>query len=58
MKRVDHHSIVKVFEIYRDQEKIHIVMELLEGKELFDFIFQRERLKESEAATIIKQLVQ
>jgi len=58
MKRVDHHSIVKVFEIYRDQEKIHIVMELLEGKELFDFLFQRDRLKESEAATIIKQLVQ
>lgn len=58
MKRVDHPSIVKIYEIYREYDKLHLVMEFVRGKELFDFIFERNRLNESEAAFIIKQMLQ
>ena len=58
LKRVDHPNIVKMHEIYRDKDKLYLVFEYVEGKELFDFIFDRNRLKESEAASIIKQLLQ
>jgi calcium-dependent protein kinase len=57
LKRADHPNIVKLFEIYKDMDKLYLVMEYIEGKELFDFIFERNRLKESEAANIIKQLL-
>lgn len=57
LKRVDHPNIVKLYEIYKDVDKLYLVMEYIEGKELFDFIFERNRLKESEAASIIKQLL-
>lgn len=58
MKRIDHPNIVKMYEIYREFDKLHLVMEYIEGKELFDFIFERNRLNESEAAYIVKQLLQ
>jgi calcium-dependent protein kinase len=58
MKRIDHPNIVKVLEIYKDTHKLHIVMEYVEGTELFDFIFKRNKLKESEASSIVKQIVQ
>jgi serine/threonine protein kinase len=57
LKRVNHPNIVKMYEFYRDLDKLHLVMEYVEGKELFDFIFQRNKLKESEASNIIKQLL-
>lgn len=57
MKRIDHPNIVKLYEIYRDDNKLYLVMEYVHGMELFDYIFEN-RMKESEAAEIIKQLVQ
>lgn len=57
LKRVDHPSIVNLLEIYREENTLYLVMEYIQGKELFEYIVEQESLKESDAAFIIKQLI-
>ncbi|CAI2362808.1 unnamed protein product [Moneuplotes crassus] len=57
LKKADHPNIVKIHEMYRDDETLYLVMEYVDGEELFDFIADRFKLKESEACDIIEQLV-
>ena len=54
--KVDHPNIVKLHEIFRENDKLYLVMEFVEGKELFDYLFDN-KLKETDASDIIKQLL-
>ncbi len=38
LKMVDHENIVKLYDVYEDRHKLHLVMEFLPGGELFDRI--------------------
>jgi serine/threonine protein kinase len=44
-------------DVYEDKKKIYIVMELIEGGELFDYIIKRQIFTEAEAALIIYQII-
>ena len=57
LKKWDHPNIVKIYEIFRDNKKLYIVMEFVEGKELLNYVIEQYKLKESEAWSIIKQLL-
>ena len=57
LKTLDHPNIVKLFEIYEDEESIHLVMEYCSGGELFDYILKQEVLDEYESSKIIKQIL-
>lgn len=57
LKKIDHPNVVKIREIFKDAKKLYIVMEYVEGMELFDFVVQKMKLLESEAAKITKQLL-
>lgn len=57
LKRVDHPSIVKLLEIYKDENRLYLVLEYIPGKELFDYIVDKSSLRESEASFIIQQLI-
>lgn len=50
---MDHPNIVNCFDIYEDEKYIYIVMELLQGGELFDQILKKEKFTEKEARDII-----
>ncbi|CAG9318032.1 unnamed protein product [Blepharisma stoltei] len=55
---LDHPNIVKIFEVFEDENVFHIVMEDCEDYGLLDIIRERNKLKEDEAARIIKQVLQ
>jgi len=57
LKKVDHPNIVSISEMFKDEDKLYLVMEYVEGQELFDFVTERFKLLESEACDIIEQLV-
>lgn len=57
LKKADHPNIVKIHEMFKDEEKLYLVLEFVEGQELFDFVTERFKLMESEACEIIEQLV-
>jgi len=57
MKRVNHPNILKLFEVFEDDEEFFLVMELVLGKELFDKIVERGQYSERDASNIVRQIV-
>jgi len=58
MKAVDHPNILKLIEIYEDAENVYIVMELVDGNELFDRIVDRGYYSEKSTIHIVKQILE
>ncbi|KAH8554382.1 kinase-like domain-containing protein [Umbelopsis sp. PMI_123] len=56
--RLHHKNIVEVYEVITDDDFIYIIMEYLEGGELFDKIKERGRLDENLARTWFREIVE
>jgi len=56
MNELDHPNVLKVHELFEDEENYYCVMELATGGEIFKRFLQRN-FKESEAASILKQVL-
>mmetsp|Transcript_25162 Transcript_25162/g.37183 ORF Transcript_25162/g.37183 Transcript_25162/m.37183 type:complete len:449 (-) Transcript_25162:194-1540(-) len=52
----NHPNIIKLYDVYMNDEKVFMVMELMEGGELFDYVVQKGTLTEEEASEIIRQV--
>ena len=46
--------MVRVFELLQDETNFYIVTELVTGGELYEYIIQKKRVTEVQAAEIIK----
>ena len=57
LQKTDHPHIVRVFELLHDDVNFYIVTELVTGGELYDHIIKVKRLKERQAADVIRQLL-
>ena len=55
-RRIDHPNIVKIHEVFEDKHTVMLVMDYMEGGELFDQIIERGSLSEKEAADIVKKI--
>jgi len=57
LKTLDHPNILKLYEVYEDKQQFYLVMELVQGKELFDKIVERGQYSERDASHITRQFV-
>lgn len=57
LSSLDHPNIVKFIETYHDQHYFHIIMELCQGKEVFDKIIEEGHITEARVANIIYQVL-
>jgi len=57
LSKVDHPNIVKMHAIFDTPEHLFIVMELMEGGELYQEIISRSTYSENEAVEIMRQLL-
>jgi len=57
MKKIDHPNVLKLYEVFEDEENFYLVTELVSGKELFDKIVERGQYSEKDAANIVRQIV-
>lgn len=55
-RNVDHEHIVKIHRIFEDENFVFLVMDHMEGGELFDEIIERGSLSEQEAADIVRKI--
>lgn len=54
--RLSHPNVVSIYDIVVDEERIYLVMEIVEGENLKDLIKRRTRLSLTEALEIAKQI--
>jgi len=57
MKKVSHPNILKLYEVFVEDDSFYLVMELVPGKELFERIIDRGQYSEKHASNIIRQIV-
>jgi len=58
MKKVAHANVLKLIEVYETDDVIALVMELITGGELFYKIVERGNYSETDAANIVKQMIE
>ena len=56
MQDIDHPGIIKLYEIFDEPKKMHLVMELVTGGELFDRIVAKGQYTEADASKAIRAL--
>jgi calcium/calmodulin-dependent protein kinase I len=57
MKKVDHPNVIQLVAIFEDDKFIYLVMEIVNGGELFDKIVEKGSYSEKEAATLVRKMV-
>jgi serine/threonine protein kinase len=57
LKLIDHPNVLKLFDVLETSSKLHLVLENVEGGELFDYILANGRLDEMEALRLFAQIV-
>jgi len=57
LKKLNHQNIISLKEVYDEKETIYLVMELVQGGELFDQIVSRGTYSEADAANIVRQIL-
>ncbi|KAF8649185.1 hypothetical protein AX16_005983 [Volvariella volvacea WC 439] len=57
MKLMNHPNIMRIFDVYEGEKELFLVLEYVEGGELFDYLVNRGRLPPAEALAYFKQIV-
>ena len=57
LKQVDHPNIVKLYDVYEDNDNYFLVMELMTGGEVFDVLLEKEQFSEKEVRDIITPIM-
>lgn len=56
LKMVDHPNIIKLEDVFETIDRIYMVLEIMLGGELFDYIIDRGNLNEVEACTLVRKI--
>lgn len=56
LRSLQHPNIIRLYDVYISPHSIYIVMELMEGGELFDYVVQKGTLTEEEASRIVRKV--
>ena len=57
LQELRHPGIIRLYDVYiHAGDKIYIVMELMEGGELFDYVVEKGTLTEEEASKIVRKV--
>jgi serine/threonine protein kinase len=57
MKLFHHPNIMRIYDVYEGDKELYLVLEYVEGGELFDYLVNRGRLHPLEALAYFKQIV-
>lgn len=58
LKNLDHPHVVKIYEYFEDLQHIFIIMEFLEGGELFEKIKESEYFSEDKSRALMKDMLE
>ena len=58
MRKIHHKNIMKLYGVYESQNSIYIMVELLEGGQLYDKIKNRHKFTSAEIKTVLKGILE
>ncbi|XP_056428852.1 death-associated protein kinase 2 isoform X1 [Hyla sarda] len=58
LRETQHPNIITLQDVYENKTDVVLILELVSGGELFDFLAQKESLSEEEATRFIKQILE
>ena len=56
LQTLNHPNIIRLEDTYETSERIYMVMEMMVGGELFDYVVEKGTLSEEEASTIVRKV--
>ncbi|ODQ81814.1 hypothetical protein BABINDRAFT_160052 [Babjeviella inositovora NRRL Y-12698] len=57
MKLISHPNIMGLFDVWENRGELYLVLEYIEGGELFDYLIKKGKLDEREAARYFRQII-
>uniref|UniRef100_A0A1A8HZX3 non-specific serine/threonine protein kinase n=3 Tax=Nothobranchius TaxID=28779 RepID=A0A1A8HZX3_NOTKU len=57
LKEIQHPNIIALHEVFENKAEVILILELVAGGELFDFLAEKESLSEEEATQFLKQIL-
>ncbi|MBW0542968.1 hypothetical protein O181_082683, partial [Austropuccinia psidii MF-1] len=57
MKLIEHPNVVSLYDVYENSHELYLVMEYVEGGELFEYLALRGRFQEREALYYFQQII-
>ncbi|KAK5115405.1 hypothetical protein LTR85_009865 [Meristemomyces frigidus] len=57
MKLLEHPNIVRLYDVWENRNELYLIMEYVDGGELFHYVDERKGLPEDEAVFIFRQIV-
>jgi serine/threonine-protein kinase HSL1, negative regulator of Swe1 kinase len=57
MKLLEHPNIVRLYDVWENRNELYLIMEYVDGGELFHYVDQRKGLDEDETVYIFRQIV-
>ncbi|KAL1745494.1 kinase-like domain-containing protein [Schizophyllum fasciatum] len=57
MKLMNHPNIMRIYDVHEGETQLYLVLEYVEGGELFDFLVNRGKLSSPEALLFFKQII-
>lgn len=57
LKEIEHPNIINLYDVYENKTDVILILELVSGGELFDFLAEKESLTEEEATEFLKQIL-
>ncbi|XP_048876346.1 death-associated protein kinase 1-like isoform X2 [Brienomyrus brachyistius] len=57
LKEIEHPNIVALHDVFENKAEVILIMELVAGGELFDFLAEKESLTEEEATQFLRQIL-
>ncbi|KAF8265834.1 kinase-like domain-containing protein [Lactarius quietus] len=57
MKLMNHPNIMRIYDVYEGDKELYLILEYVEGGELFDFLVNRGKLPPLDALSYFKQII-
>ncbi|KAI0235398.1 Death-associated protein kinase 1 [Lamellibrachia satsuma] len=58
LMELNHSNIVKLHDVYENKTEVIVVLELVSGGELFEYLAEREKVSEDEAVVFLRQILE
>ncbi|XP_053405460.1 death-associated protein kinase 1-like isoform X2 [Mercenaria mercenaria] len=58
LSETNHRNIINLYEVYDTKREVILILELVDGGELFEYLSEKDKLCEEEASSFVKQILE